>query len=357
MADTLGNKTVLYDVVLIRLLLILLLVIYHAFAPYCGAWAPFEGQVTIASYWWIGKLAYSSMLPTFFFISGFVFGNSIVKGKDINVKAIILKKLKRLICPLFVFGIVYVFLFYDINKPFYKTLYSIVSGAGHLWFLLVLFECFFVVAIHCKIVSRIKNLHILLLLQNSVLVIAILLSVFSSSFPFLPFRLNLLCYYYIFFFAGYYFKSQKWSNEEYRISSQRGLILNGLIFFTVFVIGMLLIRNQTVSTSWLVNLTTLIISSLGISFVFAITGTLLKSDCVYKFSTQKGFYQSRYCFGIYIFQEFILKALYASCFVELFSAQYQFLIPWIGIVITLLLSTILCKIFEYNRIGKYLLGL
>ena len=72
------------EVSLIRPVLICLLVLYHSFAPYCEAWEPFEGYIPSLSYWWIGKAAYSFMLPMFVFISGYIWSyqREICKKKE-----------------------------------------------------------------------------------------------------------------------------------------------------------------------------------------------------------------------------------------------------------------------------------
>lgn len=78
----LNNKSgYLYEVVMIRVVLVFLLVLYHSFIIYCGGWQEPVGFVNIPSYWWIGKGAYSIMLESFVFISGYVFGIQMIEKK------------------------------------------------------------------------------------------------------------------------------------------------------------------------------------------------------------------------------------------------------------------------------------
>lgn len=68
------GRKILYDVLLIRILLIFLLVVYHSFAIYNGAWKPLNGFPIIKSYRCIADISYSFMLEMFVFISGLILG-------------------------------------------------------------------------------------------------------------------------------------------------------------------------------------------------------------------------------------------------------------------------------------------
>ena len=84
------------EVSFIRPVLIVLLVLYHAFAPWCGAWEPFDGFEENNVYWWLAKVAYSFMLPTFVFVSGYVWAYQRVSlNKRENLKILFIKKIKR----------------------------------------------------------------------------------------------------------------------------------------------------------------------------------------------------------------------------------------------------------------------
>lgn len=143
-AQTVILKKYLPEVVFIRLLLIVLLVLYHSFALYCGGWEPLPNQEMIPAYWWIGKAAYSFMLPAFVFISGYVYGFQVrTKGVQIlTFKKTVYGKFKRLIIPSIVFSLLYLLVLGDITQPITTTLYGLINGVGHMWFLPMLFWCF-----------------------------------------------------------------------------------------------------------------------------------------------------------------------------------------------------------------------
>ena len=72
------KKRILFDVVLIRLVLIFFLVFYHAFCPFMGAWDAFNNQLyNVEFYKWLGLLTHNFRLESMVFISGLLFGYTI----------------------------------------------------------------------------------------------------------------------------------------------------------------------------------------------------------------------------------------------------------------------------------------
>lgn len=61
-----------------------------------------------------------------------------------------------------------------------------------------------------------------------------------------------------------------------------------------------------------------------------------------------------YCFGIYLFQQFILLLLYYKTSFSVGVGPY--LLPWIGFVIATITSYYLTALFLKTKAGKYLLG-
>lgn len=101
------------EISFIRPILIVLLVLYHAFAPWCGGWKPITGCEPNQVYWWIGKSAYSFMLPMFVFISGYVWSyqREILQRKG-TFKQLFIKKFKRLYIPSLIFSTAYFLIFH-----------------------------------------------------------------------------------------------------------------------------------------------------------------------------------------------------------------------------------------------------
>lgn len=128
------RKQQLDNIVIIRPILVVLLVFYHAFAPYSGAWESIEDYPAIRTYWWLDRLSYAFMLEMFVFISGYVFGFQVrIKGEEkLNAKNLLWGKLNRLMIPCMVFSLLYIILFQNIKQPAYMTAYDLVNGVGHM---------------------------------------------------------------------------------------------------------------------------------------------------------------------------------------------------------------------------------
>jgi hypothetical protein len=60
------------------------------------------------------------------------------------------------------------------------------------------------------------------------------------------------------------------------------------------------------------------------------------------------------CFGIYLFQEFILKVLYYKTNFPTHVGPYW--LPWCGFTIALIISYIFSYLFLKTKTGKYLIG-
>ena len=216
-----SNKR-LSDVTLIRNILIILLVFYHAFAIYSGAWAPIKGFPEIRVYWWLDKLSYAFMLELFVFISGYVFGYQVrIKGeKKLQAKELFWGKFKRLIIPSMVFSLLYILLLKDIQQPIYKTTYDLLNGVGHMWFLPMLFWCFVGVWI-------IEKIHLRPKWAIPILVLASL-----CSFLPLPLRMGTAMYYMVFFYVGYVIQRNDVSLDC--LYTKRSAIITTLSFIILF---------------------------------------------------------------------------------------------------------------------------
>lgn len=134
---------VIKEIDYIRCFLIVQLVGYHSFAFFQGAWPKPIGVHDCNTYWWISHLLYSTLLESYVFISGFLYENQIInnKNKYLNITYVIQSKIKRLIIPSFIFSLAYILLF---NKEITITdlIFESILGAGHMWFLPMLF-CLF----------------------------------------------------------------------------------------------------------------------------------------------------------------------------------------------------------------------
>ena len=316
---------------ILRPLAIILLVFYHAFIPYIHGWSKQpEGFHDIEAYWWIAKFSYSFMLYLFVFISGYVFALTLARKPCF--RQILFNKFKRLYVPCIIFSTVYIFMFYDFSVfSFGKYLTILLSGAGHLWFLPMLFWAIII----AYLVDKIKYpLYIKTLMCCTFPLMSVL--------P-IPFQLNTAFYYVPFFYLGIVFYRLNLSVGKYNTS--KNCILIGGGYLLTFIIGTILINNSAgifnydtyfiakVLKAETIIITRLIYSFLGVlclymSVNFIINNGLRVPNWLVKVNS--------ICFGVYIFQQFILMYLYYHTALPIIVGAYW--LPWIGVVVTLVLS-------------------
>ena len=109
-----NSKPMLMDVVLMRLCLIFLLVVFHAFCIYTGGWdKPYDSFPYIPLYDWFGMLTHGFRLQSMVFISGILFGFTLTRHPErLCFKSCVVRKAKRVLLPCYIFGIIYWLMFY-----------------------------------------------------------------------------------------------------------------------------------------------------------------------------------------------------------------------------------------------------
>lgn len=342
----------LSNVIIIRNILIILLVFYHAFAIYSGAWPAIDGFSEVKVYWWLDKLSCAFMLEMFVFVSGYVFGYQVrTKGEcKLEAKSFFWSKFKRLMIPSMFFSLLYIMLLKDIHQPVAKTFYDVVNGVGHMWFLPMLFWCFIAVWF-------IEKLHL-----KPQLVLPLLL--ICSVYPFVKLPLQIthsLCYMF-FFYVGYILqRTDKNLNQYY---TWHCVLILTLSFFILFLVLTLFRENinsiigggdnpivQKAIKS-LSNLSKLVYSFVGLAAFFCIVGTIEKK-CTKPFP-QWFVNAGNLCMGVYLFHQFILIALYNHTVLPSIFGPYW--LPWMGFFVALVGSVFLSFLFNKTRIGRFLIG-
>lgn len=349
--DKVDNRKNLDEVSFIRPILIILLVAYHAFAPWCGAWLPFEGFTENETYFWIAKTSYSFMLPMFVFISGYVWGyQREILHKNETLKTLVQKKFSRLYAPALVFGFLFFIIFTcdytDISlSQFAEAGWQIIQGYKHLWFLPMLFWCFI-------------GLYLILKIRNEYLKVAVVGFLFALCILPIPFQIESTFYYLPFFYLGY--KSISFSDKLKECSTPINTFILTACFVVVFVSGYFLsnkvtgyIADQNLVVKYAGHLANRMISvcygTLGIYMLLFVANGFTCKHQLSGFILNIG----NYCFGVYIFQQFLLYIVYYYSATPCYVSSKA--LPWIGFIIALLFSLALSWGLRQTKIGKRLI--
>lgn len=327
-------KPRLNEVTLMRTILAVLIVLHHAFACYNGLWPEPAGYRCLPLYKWIDRVVFAFPLEAFVFVSGYLFAfQRITLNRANGGLALVISKLKRLILPSILFSLIYFALFNEYHG-LHSMVYSVARGCGHMWFLPMLFWCFIVCWLfECVRIADVWKLLFFVLLN--------LLMVY-----YLPLRLDRMAVYMVYFFGG--FICYKHSGSIKAAATGKRIIWCWALFAVLFVVFRPL--RDIMKYDVLKRLCTLLYASAG-TLALYISALWYMSRHALSATTEN---LSLCCFGIYLFQQFILWALYYKTGFPQFVGPY--LLPWLGFAIALPLSWLLTTLFRRTKTGKFLIG-
>lgn len=321
-----------------RPILLVLLVSYHAFCPYCGAWVQPDGTQYNLFYDWIALFSRAFRLEGFVFVSGYIFALQVIqKQKFSSLLELTRSKFVRLIIPCWFFGICY----WAIFKQDLSSLPLVLVGIGHLWFLPCLFFCFIIVFPLYKNTYNEKVVSILMLLLMTLPIVG------------LPRSLNSIFYYLFFFYLGGLF--WRYSTDIAKIATLRNISIGVIAFFVVLLVANLLllhISNLMGAQPFLIkailligsNLIKAFLATLGILTLYCIAVAFTRTTCLNENIIKVG----TLGYGVYIFHQFILVWLYYHTDLSLYVGS---MLPWLGFIISLVLSVILTIIVRKTNLG------
>lgn len=329
----------LHEIDFMRPMVIVLLIMMHSFTLYSegGSWGYPEGIGSVTAYKWITIITYGCMLEAFTFISGYLFGFQMKKNM-MDLWPLIVSKLKRLILPSILFGILYISIIDDFNGRgnVMQAISVMLSGAGHLWYLPMLFWCFIIAWLirKIKINERIKLIGLFLLSIIAVVPI--------------PLKLNTVFHYFPFFYLGMYV----FDNPPPKITSFN--VALWLAIFLLVLTCVMLYRDAHASLAnwqkmllWYAKQLYAFCGTYGMFLLCKLLGRKFKvSDGLLSFN--------KCCFGIYIFQQFVLRILYYQTSLPSLCGTY--LLPWCGLITAFIISLGLTTILRKTKVGAYLLG-
>ena len=334
------------EVTLMRTILAILIVFYHAFACYNHGWKAPEGFVDIPSYKWLSRIAYPFALEAFVFISGYLLAfQQITLNRRTGFGALVVNKLKRLMLPSIIFSTAY-FAIFSQYKGAGDFVYSIFNGSGHLWFLPMLFWCF----IGGWLLEQVK------ISDGWKLAFLVCLNLFWPIS--LPLRITHATNYLLYFYGGYV--AYKHRDKILSIITPKRIVWSWVLFVIVFIIFRPLKDSITDGDpcdqiTRLMKLfgrdaCLLMYASFG-TVTFYITALWYTSKHQLKTSTVE---LASCCFGIYLLQQFILQLLYYKT--GFAAAVGPYWLPWLGFMIAFPLSYLLAHLLLKTKTGKFLIG-
>lgn len=333
------------EVTLMRTILAVLIVFMHSFTCYQGGWDKPIGYVDIPAYMWIARFSFAFTLEAFVFISGYLFAfQHITLNRRVDGISLVTNKLKRLILPSILFSALYFVLFYE-YKGVGDLIYNLINGCGHMWFLPMSFWCF----LGGWLLEKIK------IPNGWKLAFLIILNLFFCIS--IPFQISRATKYLVYFYGGYLIYKHS-ENIKKHIDIKR-IILLWSLFVVSFVLLKVLKENlNTETTSRYMNLLLascgracqLVYASIG-TIAFYVTALYYTNHHKLRLQTVK---LASCCFGIYLFQQFVLKGLYYETGFAACVGPY--LLPWLGFLIAAPVSYLMTVLLLKTKVGKFLIG-
>lgn len=341
--NTKNTKKLLYEVSIIRPIIILLLVILHSFCIYGYAWTMPTGIEYVALYRLLIKFIMGFRIEMIALVSGYVFAyQSLTICRKYEFRSFAYKKFQRLIIPGLIFSLLYYFCF-SFNKSTFGSFdwfLDLSSGFGHLWFLPMLFWCF--LTIWC--IDRYK------LSSRTTFIILALLSILDM--PKLPLGFSRVFHFAFYCYLGYvmYANKQKILDKFMKYK----FIALAWCLYSFLVCASLIFEHfkGLIFYIYIKNGLSLFVACSGIFALYLLVCKLIdKPNYVPSETVIKS---SKLCYGVYVYHQFILIYLYYRT--ELPQILGTYLLPWFSCIITLVLSILFTNISLKSKFGRYLIG-
>lgn len=247
--------------------------------------------------------------------------------------------------PSIIFSAIYFGIFYEF-KGWGEMIYAIINGCGHMWYLPMLFWCFvgclLLLKVNCKEIYK--------------LVFLVMLNIIPT--PSLPLRIASAFSFMLYFYSGYLVYQYRDKISDWLNAKKLTLMwmVAALCFAFFRPLRDLFVANDSmgiVKKISLISLDHLSHLLYAMAALFAFYGTVLfyvKNHTLNKFTIKL----AGCCFGIYIFQQFVLQALYYKTSFPMLVGPYW--LPWCGFIIATVVSYGLTILLLKTKTGKFLIG-
>lgn len=332
-----NTNTFFDDISCTRAVLVISIVLGHSFAIYTGsnAWPLPEGVSFLEFYKYINPAVISFQLQGFVFIAGFLFGAQ-MNMRVIGNLPFVLKKTKRILLPMLIFGFLYIYLFTPEMYSNGQWVLELCYGPGHLWFLPMLYLCYVTTKLCWPLLRKPSILGF------------ILLSILSLLSWIIPTSINIggFFFYWIFFVQGAWFFIHKdyilkKYNKNYIIT-----ILSLITLVFIIIKCWAYYADFTGRTPFLTCVRYFLGSVGSITLLFIFNTLERKGVCLSRYRWN-GWY------GVYIYHQFILMIMYYN--LPLVMAD-SWLMPILYFFIALITSVILAQLSLMTKAGRFLIG-
>ena len=352
-SEIMSEKKLLYEISIIRPLIIFLLVVYHSFCIFTHDWEMPQGVSDISLYWWIGNLISGFRIETIALVAGYVFSyQCLTLKRRYSFKDFIIKKFKRLIIPCLTFGVLYYFLLLYQPESFSLVVFinKLLKGVGHLWFLPMLFWNFMLIWIVNK-----YNLTEIIILP-----IAVILTILPV--PSLPLGLTRVPHFFFYFYGGFLLWKYKAQVLSYW-GNAKGISMFALSYFALLLFALWLFPEGYMEGMPFVKKAAMMIFANTLKMLYASCGIMALYLLVCRHSEKDDFKPrhwviraSSVCYGVYVFHQFVMKIMLDKITPPLQEVVDSFMIPWVLLVVSLTISLLLTELSLKTRFGRFLIG-
>lgn len=315
----------LQNISIMRVTAMLLIVYYHCLCCY-GVWkGDYASGLSVDFYVYLCRVLNDYHVPTFAFLSGYLFGYQRFNGGGyVNTKIFIWKKCLRVLVPYILVGL---FLCILQNRP----LISMVNGIAHLWFLLSIFECYVVFRLVDFLYKRNWCISIIFLSYSVLFIYKIhpVGGVHISNFVW-------LASYYSVGMALSRLKDKNWFSNR----SLLGYLLLASLF--LHAVEILVFYKRPISLVLGLNVIVLSFLWLGTFKDDFIRPWVIKLDAA--------------SMGIYILQQILIQEINSLSFLRNFIVEYYYIYPHLLFIVVLSLSYYIVIFLKQYSWSKYIIG-
>lgn len=312
----------------IRVLAMLMIVMLHSL-NYYGGWGFTECPVLL--YQKVSMILNNIALPVFFFVSGYLFYANLDKYKSIGGGNFLKKKAKRLIIPYLFWAAIQMIII-----PERYNLSQVPFGVSHLWFLMALFEIFFISILLKDIWEKMS------LKQGALLIIILLFAFYPVSVITRNFlRLTSVVGYMPFFICGIMLNQK--NNFITKISTFK-ILLIAIVSLLGIIFSHLLIENSM--KHLIAKLSALIFVSYGVGFLLRLKLPLIPAV---KFLDKNSM-------GIYILHHILIMFYLQFENVRIFLNGHVEIGPLLIFSLAFSISLVISCLLHSNKFTRVLIG-